>query len=303
MQSMESQQTRLIKALQKVHRHVRQTIDEDDMNEIVDIVRACGFDFEGISDVSDKSKPILIDRILAKDIKISIETALQSGRSKDMIGGGLPNHAHAGSEKSKKRGRAEDVPRAQSHALHSSSLCEADLSGVTGSTANEYFLLDDESPTPSPKKQKPSTPALMTDDYWNLGHYLDHIASPYITYEPNVSISGQPFAQGSETSMQQAQTFDYDWLSDGHAQMPNKSTNCNAHPSIACPDDTYDIDCSTASAGLSASAFLTFPEPDSTLWWDPSALFDMDGVGADLVVGDCALPISEQIHDPTNGHS
>lgn len=52
--SIESQQTHLIRALQNAHRHSRQSIDHEDMKEIVEIVRRCGYDFEEVPETVNK---------------------------------------------------------------------------------------------------------------------------------------------------------------------------------------------------------------------------------------------------------
>ena len=65
---IESQHMRLIQALQKVHRDVRQFVKEEDMNEIVQIVKACGFDFENMKDPKSNIKDGVFE-VMHSDVK------------------------------------------------------------------------------------------------------------------------------------------------------------------------------------------------------------------------------------------
>src|ERR1700722_17899754 len=56
---METQQLLLIKALKAVSRHVPQAVGEGGLKEILETVRSCGFDFDGLGDQANIAEPAI----------------------------------------------------------------------------------------------------------------------------------------------------------------------------------------------------------------------------------------------------
>lgn len=237
---MEARQSHLIKALTAVTRHVRQPVGERELNEILETVRKCGFDFEGVGDQLNITKPI---------------SEIFQGREPKDAEGGNGNHSR------KRKGREETL--------------DGNRIPTQVADANEYSHHINVDTVMSFQQQDLSKhqPFLEpVDDYWNLDAYWDQVAAPFQTVpttDPSEDVP--PHRNYPLRSQDQADSLN---------RMPDDMFQSSCNPDL----HMKSIDALSA-AGLNSSidsdvafsSLSTFSQPEweSTLWWDPSLLFNM----------------------------
>ena len=280
---MESQQARLIKALQKVRRDVQQSIKVEDMSEIVQIVRACGFDFEDVPESWDgqmqkettKPKHIEVgDEGVVTATCLARQTDKNDAENKDRSptfnddGGGCP----------RKRKSEELDDQGDSDIAQESETREVDGTGSIVFVPNGGF--DGEPQLSSTKKRKSSSSSQLTDDYWNLDHYWDQLLGAYSPSEQ----AAQSFAPLSGQSFQPSPRCTFDSTSQRPPPEPPWEPDSSLLP-LDFSEQVSDllINSGPQEAYLAAepteSSLSTFwPDinNDFTLWWDPSLVFNTD---------------------------
>ena len=284
--SMESQQTCLIKALQKVHRHVRQSVEEEDMKEIVDIVRACGFDFESVPLASDQSinqqvVPAVVDRILDKDIQNHPKKDSTNEKEQDAS---IDEHAQvpdmeAGSARKRKRNENDD--RDDTVTLRSSSASQrysedtASASENTSNSSHGMTVSDATEATdaalsleePAPKRQRD-----QTDDCWNFNYQPNAVTAPYSPWDLNPV--SEPYISSSFADATSQPIFDS--ISDSTLNIPTQTLDDSILTQNLTDPDTLPKDLVTPELASPLRSPPTLPDWDATLWWDPAILFNMD---------------------------
>lgn len=293
VQSMESQQTRLIEALQKVHRDVQQSIKEEDMNEIVRIVRACGFDFEGVpqgpaSDIENGSPESKHEPVRNESNVPSTNFERGTGKKSTDDKHQPPNIIHQGDGCAKKRKRGQPNDQIDSTTAKSSELCGEDATEDITNIRNGYS--DDRiEPQASPlKRRKSATSAGLTEDYPNAGNYWDQVAGVISPSDPETLFAAQFPGQSTEASPQHTSYSIPQWPS----MVPTHGLDDSSQPPICNDGDHHDVvngpretDLTVDAIDALSSAFSAGHDLESTLWWDPSLVFDMEtgklGLGVD----------------------
>lgn len=278
---MESQQTRLIKALQKVHRDVRQSIKEEDMDEIVQIVRACGFDFETVpaSRTENGVPEIPQEEIAHESNGFAKHITKDNGKTESNDKHRLPTSISQGNGCRKKRKRGTMDDQINSSTAENSDHVDKDITGKTASSLNGPF--DDGFGTlPSPlKRRKSLTSPSITDDYWVLDDYWDQIirlSTPSDSTTPfPAPIAGQP----DDASLQYPSHSTTQWPSNAltwgleNASQPAFCTDSSPRQFV---DRSQEVAFTAGAVEPSSSDFLAGLDWESTLWWDPSLVFDTE---------------------------
>ncbi len=290
---MESQQTRLIKALQRVHRDVRQSIKEEDMNEIVQIVRACGFDFESVPDMpashSENSKPNAKHEEVETEIKVSA-TPLKHGVGKKLTSDKqrAAEKTHETGRNAKKRKRGKPDGRMQTAIAESSNAHEEAVSDSQIAIPNGYSD-DAHDPETSPlKRPKSSVSTGLTDDYGNLNNHWDQILALDAVSDPELLLAAPPPHESilpdleyTSHAIAQSESSAPIWGLNNSPQ----STNSSDSSSNYLTNGSLYSDSTVKAAQSSASNILAGLDWESTLWWDPSMIYGMDtehlGLGVD----------------------
>lgn len=284
--SMESQQTRLIEALRKLHRHVKQPIDEEDMQEILQTARACGFDFEGVQDIQyntheSNSPPPGHDNL--EHVRSRATNGFHN--NKDTNGEEMNSVMDwgTGHDCLGKRKRAEFGQLLNTAIAPDSDVPVVGNFGDSLPDTSEVSDVVHESETSPLKRQKPAAPAETVDDYWNFDSNFDQVTTPYKSSKPPI-IPTEAFSNS---------VFDADLqiVSDPLQQpseLPAWSWNDLSQPLTTTHDDptfeanrttnTHPIEDSTAAS----SNFDASHDGGSTMWWDPSLLFDTGHDNLDL---------------------
>jgi len=290
---MESQQTRLIKALQRVHRDVRQSIKEEDMNEIVQIVQACGFDFESVPDLPashiGNSKPDTKPEETETEIKVSARS-LKKGLGKKLTGdkqrAADTTHETGQNDKKRKRGKADG--RMQT-AIAKSSNTHEEAVPETLPTIPVGYSDDAHNPETSPlKRPKSSTTTGLTDDYWNLNNHWDPILALNTVSDAEILLAAPPQQQ---SVLPNSEYTSHDIAQSGSSAPlwglndSPQSTNSSGDSSNYLTKGSLYSDSTAEAAEASASNVLAGLDWESTLWWDPSMIYGMDtenlGLGVD----------------------
>lgn len=284
VQSMESQQTRLIKALQRVHRDVRQSIKEEDMNEIVQIVQACGFDFESVPDMP--ASHMGNSKLHAKPKGIETETPfnvtpLKKGAGKKITGEKqrAADNTHETGQIAKKRKRGKPDGLVQTAAAENSNTHrEAVQEGQP--TIQSGYSDGAHDPETSPLKRPKSFASTgLTDDCWNLSNQWDQILAPNTVFDPETLLAEpppyQPILPNSEYASHataQSEPSAPIWGLNDSPQSTNSSDSSCRH----LTNGSSESDSTVEGAEPSASNILEGFDWESTLWWDPSMIYGMD---------------------------
>ncbi|KAI9820577.1 MAG: hypothetical protein M1827_004946 [Pycnora praestabilis] len=323
--SMEMQQTRLIKALKKMSRHERQPIEEEDMKEIVQTVRACGFDFEGVSEFLDRNtkngsteaKHEEIEHAPTCKARNSTQHNVTGKNSTDGVekGGQRPSIENSGRSSSGKRKRGGQGQKSNNLVVPHDDGTEVDLTQDDVSFGDAGLNQTCEEGMASSKRQKSGIPTEPIDDYWNLDHYWEQVKSPY-TQSQSAMVSEVPVSsQLTETSLPNTSiSFPQwpsplpSWMSDGVSNgilertsngvpdsMPNGPLNGISQPmKTAVQYETQSPDANSPSAfqfeelGPLSSTLEAPLDWQSGMWWDPSLLFDLRLEQAGLETADLA---------------
>lgn len=280
---MESQQTRLIKALQKVHRDVQQSIKEEDMNEIVQIVRACGFEFEPLSTMSSsytKNDASELKQEIAENADNEVATCLENIHHRDSTGDEhqlsnvIPKNIRS---PKRKRGRTDNQTNLgiAEDREHAGRVAPGKMVFMPDGGLNEGF----EPPSSPSKRQRFSTSPAVIDDYWSLDSYWDQIIRLHSPSEADT-----PFPAPISDYLDLPSQLD---PSHSMAHWPSDTSgpglHDHSHPTLASGIGPYrsvegfqEAMTTAEAAEPSSSDFAAGLDWDSTLWWDPALVFDMD---------------------------
>ena len=292
--SMESQQRRLIKALQKVHLDVRKSIKEEDMNEIVQIVRACGFDFESVSAMpaahSENEDPE--NKLRKGGYESSVPaTTLERALGKKDTGDGHrpPTIIRADSECPRKRTREEFGDEIEPATAESSVDTDKDVIRNAVSIPNERCD-DGTRPQTSPlKRQKMSTCTGLMDNLGNLKSYEDQTNLLNTPSDPKNTFAPPHSGQSAEASPQNTWQPMAQWPSNLSTWGPDYSptpTTFNSSDPHNLADSSRKTDSTAEVTEFSSSVSPVGLDWESTLWWDPSLAFDMANESLGLGVED-----------------
>ena len=236
---MEAQQSHLIKALTAVTRHVRQPVGERELKEILETVRRCGFDFEEVGDQFNITKPI---------------SEILQGRGPEDAEGGRGYY-------SRKRKRGEEV------------IDDTPIpTQVADSNESTHAIILDTAMCLQQDDLSIYQPCLESvDDYWNLDTYWDQVAAPFQCVPATNSFETFP-AQQKYPLPSQDQADRLNLMLDGIFQssynpdLYTQSMDARSATGLKAPTDS--------NAAFSSLSTCSQSEWDSTLWWDPSLLFD-----------------------------
>ena len=305
--TMESQQTRLIKALKKMRRHVRQPIQEEDMKEIVQTVRACGFDFEGLPEILDSCTESHEEINQNQNTNTNLSADDDGTSEKDKNDSGdtskSPSMTDEGSDLPRKRKRGESGPQYDSTIVSHIDAPQLDQTSHTVSIGNGGFGRASERQTSPQKRRRPVTPTEHIDDYWNLENYCDQVISPYIPSDPTLLSEAPVSSSLTDTNLQNTSNSFPQWPSD----MPAWMLEGLSQPAVPTEYDTISIDRSPSAylTGGSTDPLSTLAAPldwESTMWWDPSLLFDGSLADSDIATAGLAAQTSDVVYDVNNGH-
>lgn len=263
------------------------------MNEIVQIVRACGFDFESVPDMTashtENSKPNAKHEEVETEIKVSA-TPLKHGVGKKLTCDKqrAADKTHETGQNVKKRKRGKPDARIQTAIAEGKDIHEEALSATQNTMPNGYSD-DAYDPETSPlKRPKSSASTGLTDDYANLNNHWDQILALNTVSDPGILLAAPPphqsiFPNLEHTSHDIAQT-----------ELSAPTSGLNDSPQLTKPSDSSSnyltnvslySDSTVEAAEPSASEILADLDWESTLWWDPSMIYGMDtenlGLGVD----------------------
>lgn len=290
---MESQQTRLIEALRKLHRHVKQPIGEEDMQEILQTVRACGFDVEGVNDIQQNALESKPSRAPYNSIDPVGNGATNGSDDKEDTNGENRNGVMGrvtGSDCLGKRKRAECGQLLKRSITPGRDMDIPGNAKNISPDVNGGSDLAHESATSPLKRQKPAAPTEMVDDYWSLDDYLDQVTTPHNPSNPptipDTAVSNPVFdvnLPNMSNSMQQPpETSSWSWN-----DLSQSLTMTDNAPTFETNQVTSINPIGEASDAL--PPFEALHDLGSTIWWDPSSLFGTRNGNSDLDDGD--LPI------------
>lgn len=304
---MESQQTRLIEALRKLHRHVKQPIEEKDMQEILQTVRACGFDVEGVQDIQNNTHQSSTPQAGHDNLQ-SFGNGAANGftDNKDTNGenrNGVMDWA-TGHDCLGKRMRADYEPLPNPIITPNSVVAAVrHVGGSLPDTSGGSDMAFESQASPL-KRHKPAGPAEMIDDYWKFDNNFDQVVTPYNLSKPS-TISGTPISNlTSDANLQNVSSS-----SQQTSEMPDWAWNNLSQPLTTTDDDPiFEINETTSTYPVvgSLEALSTFEAPHdwgSTMWWDPSLLFDTRLDNSDLDSGGLPTQSPELSHDVDVGSS
>lgn len=262
---METQQSRLVKALKDISRHVQQPVGREEIEQILETVKGCGFDFEGMVDHANMDK-----RAVA-------------------LSGAEENDSGQAEQRSclRKRKRESDNP-----AQAETSAAVVQHNGIPDSTL--LNAADTSGQSTSSKHWGVSEPF---DDYWDLDAYFDVVAGPYSSLGPTIgaAVSARNQQPHIPPTIETATAFLKEQNYIPPAQDPSVQLT-SAVDSIVQPAYNTQLN-EQAMNHLSAQSLdpllddeLALPslnnfnpsDWDSPLWWDPSSLFDTTHLQADL---------------------
>ena len=257
-----------------MHRHVRQSVDEKDMEEIVQVVRSYGYDFESMPETSDKHRRIA--RVLGHNVNNPAGTEVDDEATRD-IGheNTRPELATPGKfvpNKKRKREPEQATRREKpSNGGAKDASCDNERTPPNQQVGIGIRLNN---------KQDTITSLTQTDNCWDLDHCsdpvrlsqihpqasessselaLDQSAPPHVreVFDPNLPLSlskapdstSFPLSQALQPSYHDTQLADIEWPDTDHVFD-------SAHSYTMSVEDADDW--------------------GSTVWWDPSDLFDFD---------------------------
>lgn len=261
------------------------------MKEIVDIVRACGFDFEGVSDLSKnhtkgeivKATHNEIDQILEN--KANLSPAKGPSSDKDQVGIGAGSNIPKTRDGRPKKRKREVVNERTDATLAQSSSSPHGVNDPGSSDSDPDRDYDQEAGLPQQKMRKfPTSIDPLTDDYWDFENYSDMVAGPY-TPTPNsiVPFSASMPTLSAEEGSQNTSYMNFDWpVLDG--SLPEPIYNANDPDPFPFLDNLLQV---------SLGNFPALPDLDSTMWWDPSLVFDLNGEGSDYGYPSQSTPKSD----------
>ncbi|MCJ1306263.1 hypothetical protein MMC08_009083 [Hypocenomyce scalaris] len=291
-----------------MRRHVRQSIKEEEMKEIVQTVRACGFDFESMPEILDSFTESHEEINHNQNANTNLSTADEGTSEKDKNDSGdtskSPSMTHKGSDLPTKRKRGEFGPQHDSTTVSHIDGPQLDQTWNTVSGGNEGFGQASERQTSPQKKRRPVTPTEHIDDYWNLENYCDQVISPYIPSDPTLLSEAPVSSPLTDTNLPNTSNSFPQWSSD----MPAWMLEGLSQPAVPTEYDTISsIDRSSSAylIGESTDPSSTLAAPldwESTMWWDPSLLFDGSLADSDVATADLAAQTSDFVYDVNNGH-
>ncbi|KAK4694257.1 hypothetical protein P7C71_g3294, partial [Lecanoromycetidae sp. Uapishka_2] len=242
------------------------------MEEIVQIVRSCGYDFEGMPETSDNHLKIaeMLDQNVnhPASAEVGDETTRDIGHENTRPELASPVKFVPNKKRKREPGQATRMENPSNGAAKDASCA------LERTPFNQQIGIET-----GPKKEKHAATSLR-DSYWDLDYYwdsillnqndyqasgslpelaLDQSAPPYVceAFEPNFSPS--PSKAQNSTSLRQSQALQ---ASDHDTQPAD----------IEWPDTDHVFD--------SARSYpMNIEDADdwgSTVWWDPSHLFDFD---------------------------
>lgn len=271
---MEAQQSRLIKALKDISRHVQQPVGREGIKEILETVQDCGFTFEGVVDQSNLEK-----------------------RAVALSGTEMPTENNLG--------QAEEGNRPRKRKRESGLPAIAEISGPTV----QHNQNPDPVPLGAPSNLCQSNSlqyqhdSELFDNYWDLDAYWDAVASPFLPLAPKIDTGRflrnphphipqtietiasftnyQPYITPT-TEISTSFLNEQDFVTPSHdpSKFPESVRDSVSQPAYnAQPNDQAILPAEVLSP-LADGYTLTTANPShwestlSTLWWDPSSLYD-----------------------------
>ncbi len=247
------------------------------MQEIIQAVRACGFDFENVQDTQNNAPESKISQVGHDKEEPFREGATSGSNDKDTNGrsrtGG--RDLATGHDGLGKRKRAESRQPLNTSIATGSDV--ADVGNVEDSSPNTNGGSDlaNQPGTSHLKRQKPAAATESVDDYWNFNNYFDQVASPYNPSKPPTMSGTTVLSPMFDANLQNV---------SNSLQQPSEmsawSWNDLSQPlTTADGDTTVDVNGTASPYPVrESSGVLPFSEVpndwESTMWWDPSLLFD-----------------------------
>ena len=269
VRSLEAQQTRLIRALEKVHRYSRQAVDQEAMKEIAAIVKSCDYDFTTEDPGPPLSKPGRVASILEGHVsgpdgiaahgKIDLQAVFENS---DFTQTSVDTSAHGASRKKRK-----------SEFQHSEYM--APESDPTGS--HDLF-----GPS-SDEQDQPQTPSSVIAD---TATYLAHIDKCQDTHSIWAEV-GKPSGQSMHDDPIPDMDFEFPVDTNNfntynntsyEPQMSLLGTLNGWSPSLSCLNsDTQSTDLNGFTPSFANTPATsdtvngqTVMDRESQIWWDPS---------------------------------
>ena len=260
------------------------------MNEIVQIVQACGFDFESVPDMPashiGNSKPHAKSEGNETETRLPA-TPLKKGIGKKTTGDKQRAATHQIGQNAKKRKRRKlDGPVqnvvAESGNTHGEAVPEGQPIIPSG------YSDDAHDPETSPLKRPKSFASTgLADDCWNLDNQWDQGLAPNtvndletLLAEPASYQSVLPTSEYASHATAQSEPSAPMW---GLHDSP-QSTNSSGSSCHQLTNGSRESDSTVQGAEPSASNILAGLDWESTLWWDPSMIYGMDTENLDVGV-------------------
>lgn len=277
VQSIESQQTSLVRALQKCHLHSRKCIDQEDMKEIVEIVRRCGYDFTELPEQS--GKPQTVAGMVPSRTYSTVCGDASKGANLDDLSGAqtfppttLDDHgAHITPNKRRKRGLESDANDSLV-SRYTGSVVDIDMHGRSLGGPSELQM-------PSSARIDTTPPSVKSADHIDPltnGAEIDNFSDQFMQIDTwsdvDFELSGKPTSPDPSS------------VAPSELQISSMSTPNASSPAPAPTGfDTQitdlnhtDLSLSPCPATTDATDLQALFDLDSTVWWDPSLLFDTD---------------------------
>ena len=272
VRSLESQQTRLIRALEKVHRHSRQAVDQEAMKEIVAIVRSCDYDFTAEDPGPTLGKPEKAANLLESHVsgpngitareQVDLKAVLEDS---DFSQTNVDTSAHSAPQKKRKLGF-------ESSEYIASGLESTGSQDVFGPSSHEQ----DQPQTPSSANADTATCLAQYDERQGIQSIWAEVGKPNGQSVHIDPIPDADFGFPRDTTM-----FDTYNSSSYEPQISFLDTLDGCSPTLSYLDpDTQFTDLNGFNPSFADTSIMadtvnrqTMTDLDSQIWWDPSILF------------------------------
>ncbi|KAG9241013.1 hypothetical protein BJ878DRAFT_253706 [Calycina marina] len=243
IRSMEAQQGRLIKALKDINQHIQQPVGREGIKEILETVRDCGFEFEGMVDHARYGKQTMSTSAIEP-----------------------PVEHHFGTNHIKKRKREFEMP--------TGTTMDGDLSLHDGTPPNiqSNGAMQNVSYSMSPGVN--SIPKHFGNNHWDLNAPQNAVSgslNQYSNHQAQLPMKvGNALLDQQQcgATVQNAQDLLESML--GSSWQPTNNLISNGDANLPAQYQGPPLGQGVLGASLTTS---NIPCWDSTIWWDPSPLF------------------------------